>query len=64
MIAAEEAQGQSGTAWSGEAEARVERIPSFIRPMARKAIERYAEGKGYRTITEAVMDEARAALGM
>ncbi|OGL00484.1 MAG: protochlorophyllide oxidoreductase, partial [Candidatus Rokubacteria bacterium RIFCSPHIGHO2_02_FULL_69_13] len=46
-------------AWSGEAEARVERIPSFIRPMARKAIERYAEGKGYRTITEAVMDEAR-----
>ncbi|MBI3030196.1 MAG: PCP reductase family protein [Candidatus Rokubacteria bacterium] len=51
-------------AWSREAEARVERIPSFIRPMARKAIERYAEGKGYRTITEAVMDEARAALGM
>ena len=64
MIAAEEAQGQSGMAWSPEAEARVERIPSFIRPMARKAIERYAEGKGHRTITEAVMDEARAALGM
>ena len=64
MIAAEEAQGQSGIAWSRDAEARVERIPSFIRPMARKAIERYAEGKGHRTITEAVMDEARAALGM
>lgn len=64
MIAAEEAQGQSGMAWSPEAEARVERIPSFIRPMARKAIERYAEGKGHRTITGAVMDEARAALGM
>jgi DNA-directed RNA polymerase subunit RPC12/RpoP len=51
-------------AWTSEAEARVERIPSFIRPMARKAIERFAEGKGYRTITEAVMDEARGALGM
>ena len=51
-------------AWSAEAEARVERIPSFIRPMARKAIERFAEGKGYPTITEAVMDEARGALGM
>ena len=50
--------------WSVEAEARVERIPSFIRPMARKAIERFAEGKGYPTITEAVMDEARGALGM
>ncbi len=64
MLAEQEAQGQSGMAWSREAEARVERIPSFIRPMARKAIERYAEGKGYRAITEAVMDEARAALGM
>ena len=64
MIAEQEAQEQSGMAWSPEAEARVERIPSFIRPMARKAIERYAEGKGYRTITEPVMDEARAALGM
>ena len=50
--------------WSAEAEARVERIPSFIRPMARRAIERFAEGKGYASITEAVMDEARGALGM
>jgi hypothetical protein len=32
--------------------------------MARKAIERFAEGKGYGTITEAVMDEARTAIGM
>ena len=51
-------------AWTSEAEARVERIPSFIRPMAKKAIERFAEGKGYAAITEAVMDEARGALGM
>jgi len=29
--------------WSPEAEARVARIPEFIRPMARRAIERYAE---------------------
>jgi len=51
-------------AWSPEAEARVERIPSFIRPMAKKAIERFAEAQGHPTITEAVMDEARGALGM
>jgi DNA-directed RNA polymerase subunit RPC12/RpoP len=60
---------EAGTAapavtWSTEAAARVERIPSFIRPMAKRAIERYAEGKGYPTITEAVMDEARAVMGM
>ena len=50
--------------WGHEAEQRIERIPSFIRPMAKKAIERYALGKGYELITESVMDEARQALGM
>lgn len=64
MLATGDGEEQGKVAWSTEAEARVERIPAFIRPMARKAIERYAEGKGYRTITEAVMEEARAALGM
>ena len=51
-------------AWDPEAEARVERIPAFIRPMARRAIERFAESQGCRTITEAVMDEARRTMGM
>jgi hypothetical protein len=32
--------------------------------MARRSIERYAEGKGHRTVTEAVMDEARTVFGM
>lgn len=64
MVAGQETEGSGTIGWSPEAEARVERIPSFIRPMARKAIERYAEGKGYRVITEAVMDEAKTALGM
>jgi DNA-directed RNA polymerase subunit RPC12/RpoP len=54
----------TGVTWSPEAEARVARIPDFIRPMARRAIERYAEGKGLPTITEALMDEARGAFGM
>ena len=50
--------------WAPEAEARLERIPSFIRAMARRSIERFAEGKGYASITEAVMDEARVVFGM
>jgi hypothetical protein len=50
--------------WTAEAEARLERVPAFIRPMARKAIERYAEGKGYGAVTEQVMDEARGVMGM
>ena len=54
----------AGLAWDASAEARLANIPSFIRPMARRSIERFAEGKGYTTITEAVMDEARAVFGM
>ena len=50
--------------WTPEAAARIERIPSFIRPMAKKAVERLTESKGYATITEAVMDEARGTFGM
>jgi len=42
----------------------MDRVPEFIRPMARKAIERYAEAQGYASVTEQVMDEARGAFGM
>ncbi|MBI4636595.1 MAG: PCP reductase family protein [Candidatus Rokubacteria bacterium] len=54
----------ASVAWTVDAEARIERIPEFIRPMARRAIERYAQGKGYATITDAVLDEARSTFGM
>jgi hypothetical protein len=32
--------------------------------MARRSIERFAEDKGYTSITETVMDEARTVFGM
>jgi DNA-directed RNA polymerase subunit RPC12/RpoP len=54
----------AGVVWEPDAAARVERIPAFIRPLARRAIERFAESKGYPRITDAVMDEARGAMGM
>jgi hypothetical protein len=50
--------------WSEEARGRAERIPTFIRPMVERAIERYAIEQGYPVITDAIMDEARARLGM
>jgi len=55
---------EAGTEWSVAAKTRIERLPSFIRPMVQKAIERYASAQGHRVITEALMDEARAKLGM
>jgi len=50
--------------WTQEAEKRLERVPSFVRPMARMAIENFAREKGYREINTRVMDEARDKIGM
>ena len=49
----------NGMAWSPEAEQRLENIPDFIRPMARKEVERLAKERGATTITAQVMDEAK-----
>lgn len=49
----------NGVTWSREAEQRLENIPDFIRPMARKEIERVAKERGLATITAQVMDETK-----
>lgn len=49
----------NGIAWTREAEQRLDNIPDFIRPMARKEIERVAKERGVDTITAQVMDEAK-----
>ena len=48
-----------GMTWSREAEQRLDNIPDFIRPMARKEVERMAKERGLATITAQVMDEAK-----
>ena len=62
--AAAHAAAAETVAWEAAAERRLANIPSFIRPLAKRSIERFAEGKGYTSITEAVMDEARTVFGM
>ena len=49
----------NGMAWTPEAEQRLENIPDFIRPMARKEVERVAKERGMASITAQVMDEAK-----
>jgi hypothetical protein len=50
----------SALRWTAEAEQRVEqRIPSFVRAMARMGIEKYARERGYHEITPQVLDEAK-----
>jgi hypothetical protein len=50
--------------WTEGAEARMERVPSFIRSMVKKGIEDVAKQKGYTEITEDVMTAVRAEIGM
>jgi len=49
----------NGTSWTPEAEKRLENIPDFIRPMARKEVERVAKERGMATITAQVMDDVK-----
>lgn len=49
----------NGITWTPEAEKRLENIPDFIRPMARKEVERVAKDRGMLTITAQVMDDAK-----
>jgi hypothetical protein len=49
----------TGMAWAPEAEKRLENIPSFVRPMARKEIERIARDRGLTSVTASLMDEAK-----
>ena len=44
--------------WTKEAEARMERVPSFVKNMARMAILRYAQDKGHTVISTSIVDEA------
>jgi Proto-chlorophyllide reductase 57 kD subunit len=61
---AEPTEPGAGILWTDAAKMRIERLPSFIRPMVQRAIERYALEQRHQLITDAIMDEARSRLGM
>ena len=50
------------TSWTREAESRMDRVPSFVRSMARMAILRYAQEHGHTVITQRIVEEATALL--
>lgn len=60
----ERAQTHDVVVWTAEALARLERIPEFVRPMARETIEKYARSAGRREIDEEILEEARGRFGM
>lgn len=53
-----------GPIWSSDAQERLARVPSFVRGMVKKIYGDYARERGITEITPAVMDTARADLGL
>jgi len=50
--------------WTPAAEARLNNIPEFVRPMARTGIERFAREQGVVEVDEKILDAAREFFGM
>ena len=50
--------------WTAAAEARLAKVPEFVRPMARTGIERFAREHGALEVDERILDEAREFFGM
>ena len=55
---------RSSPTWSAEAEHRLARVPNFVRGMVKRIYADYAKERGIAEITPAVMDTARAELGL
>lgn len=49
--------------WTAEAEARLKEIPFFVRPAARKKIEKFAAEQGLNPITVEVYEQAKQKFG-
>lgn len=49
--------------WTAEAEAKLKEIPFFVRPAARKKIEKFAQEAGATQITAEIYDQAKAKFG-
>jgi hypothetical protein len=50
--------------WTAAAEARLEKVPAFVRPMARAGIEQFARDNGSVEVDEKILDAAREFFGM
>ncbi|HEY7192755.1 MAG TPA: hypothetical protein VH439_03360 [Gemmatimonadales bacterium] len=54
----------SSPSWSTDAQDRLARVPGFVRGMVKKIYADYARERGITEITPAIMDTARAELGL
>ena len=50
--------------WTAAAEARLAKVPEFVRPMAKTGIERFAQERGAVEVDDQILDAAREFFGM
>ncbi len=62
--ASAEVTAEGALVWTPAALARLERIPEFVRPMARQGIEHWARDHGWPQVTEEVLEAARGGMGL
>jgi hypothetical protein len=60
----ERSQAAESIRWTAAAEERLQKVPEFVRPMARVGIEKFAVEKGAFEVDEKILDEAREFFGM
>jgi Proto-chlorophyllide reductase 57 kD subunit len=53
----------NGISWTAEAEAKLKEIPFFVRPAARKKIEKFAQEQGTIEITVEIYNLAKQQFG-
>jgi Proto-chlorophyllide reductase 57 kD subunit len=46
--------------WAPDAEARIKKVPFFVRPLARRKAEEAARERGMNEVTSALLDEIKA----
>lgn len=57
-------QAEAPVRWTSAAEARLANIPSFVRPMAKTGIEKFARERGTLEVDETILDAAKEFFGM
>jgi hypothetical protein len=55
---------ETAVRWTAAAEARLLKVPEFVRPMARTGIERFAQERGAVEVEEQILDASRDYFGM
>ncbi len=63
-IASPQAEAGADLVWTGGALVRLEKMPEFVRPMARAGIDRYAREQGFSEVDEQVLERAKVFFGM